>query len=110
MGRFSAALAAAALAGCGEKEEPDADVLRPSPEQQLLGRWHGRLSEKGADPFELTVTIASLERAKPNAYRYTGIDCSGVWRFLGPSDGAYRFRELYEGGGGPKCVEVGTVT
>ena len=100
----------ALLLGCGGRESSRQTSSGDLSAKKVIGNWQGEISEKGLKPFRLTVTIASLLRASQNRYHYTGIDCSGVWKFLGRRNPAFRFRELYGGGGGPKCIPSGTVT
>lgn len=97
-------------AGCGEREEPE--ITRPEePTFSILGRWEGRLQQKGLKPFPITARIGSLERSKQNTVRYGGaIDCSGTWDYLGANETSYRFRERIDRGRGGKCKGVGTVT
>lgn len=98
------------LLGCGGRESSRQAPSGGPSAKKVIGNWRGEMSEKGLKPFRLRVRIASLGRASQNRYHYTGIDCSGVWKFLDRSDSAFRFRELYGGGGGPKCIPSGTVT
>src|SRR5215216_1609268 len=91
----------AIAAGCGEKEEPDPSTLGPPPQQgasafEIEGTWQGRLRQKGMKPFRVTAMIESLDEPRHNSVTYTGIDCSGTWRFLGRAGEAYRFREVID--------------
>jgi hypothetical protein len=61
-------------------------------------------------PFRVTATIGSLDEARDNSVTYTGIDCSGTWKFLDRAGDAYRFREVIDRGAGGSCKGVGTVT
>jgi hypothetical protein len=92
-----------ALAACGEREEP---VITTENEPQY---WAGELRQKGRKPFEVEARIVSLERSKQNVVRYTGIDCSGTWDYLGASTTAYRFREVIDRGKSKQCKGKGTV-
>jgi hypothetical protein len=92
-----AVVAAAALAGCGGGAD-------------LEGRWQGRLHQRGLAPFIVTATIRSLDPEAVNTVRYSGIDCSGTWRYLGRAGDAHRFREVIDRGRGGTCKGVGTVT
>ena len=76
----------------------------------LLGYWAGQIRQAHVSPFWLTVRIASLEDPRQNVYSYTGIGCSGIWRFLGQDGPKFRLREINIGAGGPMCKNLGTVT
>jgi hypothetical protein len=102
------AVLAIALSACGEREEPEIEATAES-QFEISGEWKGRLTQKGLKPFTVTATIVSLERSKQNVVRYTGIDCSGTWDYLGATATAYRFREVIDRGQGGKCKGVGTV-
>jgi hypothetical protein len=101
-------------AGCGEKAEPDPSTLGPAPQDatgfEIEGTWQGRLRQKGIKPFRVTAMIGSLDEARDNSVTYTGIDCSGTWKFLDRPGDAYRFREVIDRGAGGSCKGVGTVT
>jgi hypothetical protein len=122
--RVAAALLAAvvvALAtGCGEKDEPSLGELEQSAraveaEQgaggfEIEGEWRGELRQRGLRPFTLTATIADLDDPSQNPVRYTGIDCSGNWSFVGRDGRSYEFEEVIDRGEGGTCKGVGTVT
>ncbi|MGH2985535.1 MAG: hypothetical protein ACRDLO_02465 [Solirubrobacterales bacterium] len=103
------ALLALVLSACGEREEPEIEASTTESQFEITGEWKGRLMQKGLQPFTVTATIVSLERSKQNVVRYTGIDCSGTWDYLGATATAYRFREVIDRGQGGKCKGVGTV-
>jgi hypothetical protein len=103
------ALLALALPACGEREEPEIEATTAESQFEITGEWKGQLTQKGLKPFTVTATIVSLERSKQNVVRYTGIDCSGTWDYLGATSTAYRFREVIGRGRGGKCQGVGTV-
>ncbi len=105
-----AALAVAlALASCGERDEPEITAAAEPP-FEITGSWRGELTQRGMKPFSVRATIASLERFKDNTVRYSGIDCSGTWEYLGASETAYRFQEVIERGKSAKCKGSGTVS
>ena len=83
-------------------------LATPGHSFEITGEWEGRLTQGGLKPFEVRATIASLERSKQNVVRYSGIECSGSWDYLGASETAYRFRETIDSGG-RKCRSTGTV-
>lgn len=98
---LASALAAVAIAACGEKEEPDSTAPPPSAdtgatEFDIIGMWEGRLTQQGIKPFRVSATIGSLDDPKLNAVHYTGIDCDGSWTYLGKSGEAFRFREVID--------------
>jgi hypothetical protein len=99
---------ALAAAGCGERDEPEISTVA-EPTFEITGDWEGRLTQRGTKPFEVRATIASLERSKQNVVRYSGLDCSGTWDYLGSSETAYRFRETIDRGASAKCKGTGTV-
>jgi hypothetical protein len=103
------ALLALPLSACGEREEPEIEATTAESQFEITGEWKGRLTQKGLKPFTVTATIVSLERSKQNVVRYTGINCSGTWDYLGATATAYRFREVIDRGQGRKCKGVGTV-
>jgi hypothetical protein len=107
-------IAAAALAGCGEKSEPDlqslAQQFRQQEEQAIVGSYHGTLHQQGTKPFQVMATVASLSDASKNVVHYTGIDCSGTWSFQKHEDGTYEFGEKIDRGAGAQCQGTGTVT
>lgn len=119
-----AALAAlaAALAGCGEKSEPDLSDVPPPPQpkpatppqglpQAVQGQWRGTLEQKGVKPFPIAVAILSATDPKENVVRYGGeIGCSGTWTYLDAEGPQVRFRERIDSGAGGKCKGTGTVT
>jgi hypothetical protein len=97
------------LSACGEREEPEVEAATTESQFEITGEWRGRLTQKGLNPFTVTATIVSLERSKQNMVRYSGINCSGTWDYLGATATAYRFREVIDRGAGGKCKGVGTV-
>ena len=97
-----------ALAACGEREEPVITTAE-QPQFEITGTWAGELRQKGRKPFEVEASIVSLERSKQNTVRYSGIDCSGSWDFLGATSTAYRFREVIDRGKSKSCKGKGTV-
>jgi hypothetical protein len=110
-----AALAALALAACGEKEEPSAKELAQATEDEqaeeefaIVGDWRGQLQQKGLKPFVVTARISGPEG--PNTVHYTGIDCSGNWTYEGRAGNAYSFNERIDRGDGGDCKGSGTVT
>lgn len=109
------AVAAMAVSGCGEKEEPSAaELAETAAEEQageefaIAGSWRGQLRQKGLDPFVVAADIAGPDG--PNKVHYTGIDCSGKWTFEGRVDDRYSFNERIDRGEGGKCKGSGTVT
>lgn len=108
-------LAAAALAACGEKDEPSASELDTTSASQqteedfaIAGEWRGELRQKGVKPFVVTAEIAGPEG--PNSVHYTGIDCSGKWTFEGRFGDEYSFHERIDRGQGGRCKGKGTVS
>jgi hypothetical protein len=78
---------------------------------ELKGTWHGELRQTGLKPFTVTVTIRSLHDANRNPVRYSGLDCTGTWAFLGSDGGGrFRFREVITAGKSPTCKGAGTVS
>ena len=76
----------------------------------ILGRWTGRLHQRGLKPFTVTATIRGFDALSRNTVHYTRIDCSGHWTFLSRSGRSYQFRELITSGRGGKCKGLGRVT
>ncbi len=105
-----AVLAVGGAAACGEKSEEAATNPPEPPGFEIEGAWSGELHQKGLHPFEVDAEIGSLDNPKQNTVRYTGIDCSGNWTFLGHEDAKYRFHELIDRGKGGECRDAGTVT
>ena len=108
-----AALAAALLAGCGEKEETvvestprttQADVLA-----DITGSWEGTLQQKGLKPFEVQATIRSPEDIRQSTVHYTEIDCSGTWTVERVRGDTVSFLESIDRGEGGECKGTGTV-
>ena len=97
-----------AVGACGEREEP-VITTADQPQFEITGTWSGELRQKGRKPFEVEASIVSLERSKQNTVRYSGIDCSGSWDFLGATSTAYRFREVIDRGKSKSCKGKGTV-
>lgn len=129
--RTSIALAIAGAlvaSGCGEKEEPTGTLATeppatgpptagPSEGFEIRGHFRGRLTQRGLKPFRVDVQIRSLTSAARNPVRYSGLSCSGRWRYLGKSGAVFRFRERISSGrtrqagtGSRKCKGLGTVT
>ena len=106
---ISASACAIVLAACGEREEPEITSM-PETEFEITGSWRGQLTQQGMKPFTVRATIASLERFKENVVTYSGLDCTGTWEYLGPSETAYRFREVIDRGRSARCKGTGTVT
>ena len=101
---LAAAAGLSALSGCGGGESSSA----AGPD--IRGEWHGRLEQRGMQPFEVQATIRSLATGKRSArVHYTGIDCSGHWTLLSRGVRGYRFREVIDRGEGAACKGVGTV-
>jgi hypothetical protein len=75
----------------------------------LKGTWHGRLAQKGLPSFTVTSTIRSLHDPARNSVRYSGLDCTGTWQYLGASRGHFRFREVITAGKSSECKGTGTV-
>jgi hypothetical protein len=104
------AVVGALLASCGG----DADQGRAPSEEpvgfDITDRWRGTLRQTGLAPFTITATIRSLGEPGANTVAYSGIDCSGHWRYLGRRGGEYRFLEVIDRGRGGTCKGVGTVT
>ena len=99
---------ALATAGCGAGRQGPGAVSNAG--DAILGRWSGKLHQKGIGVFEVRATIGSLEDPASNRVSYTGIDCGGNWTFLGSRDSVYRFREVIDHGKGGSCKGVGIVT
>jgi hypothetical protein len=78
--------------------------------RDLEGTWHGPLRQAGLKPFTVTVTIRSLHDSRRNPVRYSGLDCTGTWAFLGSAGGSLRFREVITAGKSDTCKGSGTVT
>src|SRR5215204_1665117 len=76
----------------------------------ILGRWKGRLHQRGLAPFTVTARIRGFDALSRNTVHYTGIDCSGHWTYLTRKGGSYQFREVITSGKGGKCKGVGRVT
>jgi hypothetical protein len=75
----------------------------------LRGTWHGKLHQRGLEPFTVTVTIGSLHDASRNRVRYSGLDCRGTWDYLGSRRGLFSFREVITAGKSDTCKGAGTV-
>jgi hypothetical protein len=103
----TAAVLAALAAGCGDDDEPAQAPERASPPAELRGTWGGRLTQRDLDPFRVRVTI---EGPDGNPVRYSGLDCSGTWHYLGPRGDSFRFRETIDAGRSDTCKGVGVVT
>jgi hypothetical protein len=115
------ALAAALVAGCGEKDEPDltaaaTETEAPTtttapagPAAEVAGDWTGQLTQKGLKPFQVAVRI---DPSGNGQVAYTGIRCGGSWG-LGPvqesAPPTYNFRETIRRGAGGKCKGTGNV-
>jgi hypothetical protein len=106
-----AALAPALLASCGGRGAGGAGSTAAAPRPvSVIGRWQGRLHQRGLAPFTVTADVRSLRHGGDNRVWYSGIACSGSWRNLGRLGAAWRFREVIRRGRGGKCKGVGTVT
>jgi hypothetical protein len=75
----------------------------------LKGTWHGRLAQEGLPSFTVTSTIRSLHDAARNPVRYSGLDCTGTWAYVGAKSGHFRFREVITAGRSSECKGTGTV-
>jgi len=75
----------------------------------LVGTWKGTLHQHGLKPFTATAVIRGFAGTARNTVHYTGINCSGRWKYLGRRHG-YRFHEKITTGRGGKCKGSGTVT
>ena len=82
----------------------------PTGSSALRGDWTGRLHQKGLDPFTVTAKIDAPAGSSGNTVHYTGINCSGNWRYLGSNGSEHRYREVINRGHGGKCKSVGVVT
>jgi hypothetical protein len=101
-------------AGCGDDDDEQPTLQDPSARSatanfELIGSWDGRLHQRGLKPFRLLATIRSFGEPELNTVSYTGIDCSGNWAYLGSREGAFRFREVIDRGGGGTCKGAGIV-
>lgn len=112
------AAAAALLAGCGEKSEPElagaSSTTTTSTGRatsfEIRGRWAGTLEQKGIGDFAVNATIKAPPGSKLGTVRYGGINCSGTWKYLGRDGRAYRYRETITRGTSSECKGTGTVT
>ncbi len=115
------AVAVAVAVGCGEKPEPtgtlpaDPPATESSPGTsarafEIRGHFRGRLTQRGLKPFRVDVRIRSLRSPARNPVRYSGLGCTGTWRYLGKDGDTFRFRERISSGRSRKCKGVGTVT
>jgi hypothetical protein len=109
----AALLAAALLAGCGEKEETVVESTPRTTENDVLadvtGSWEGTLRQKGLKPFEARATIRSPEDVRQSTVHYTGIDCSGTWTVERVRGKTVSFLESIDRGEGGECKGTGTV-
>jgi len=109
----AAALAAALLAGCGEKEETIVESTPRTTENDVLaditGAWEGELRQKGLKPFEVQATIRSPEDIRQSTVHYTEIDCSGTWTVERVREMTVYFLESIDRGEGGECKGTGTV-
>lgn len=106
-------LVAGAAVGCGDSDQSRTEkrtATAPPHAFALIDSWHGQLTQKKLQPFEVTATIRSLSSGKRNTVHYTGIDCSGNWTYLGRTNGVFRFREVISRGKSSSCKGVGTVS
>lgn len=104
-----AALAAILLESCGGGPGRPATTARPQA-SPIIGRWEGRLHQRGLASFRVSANIRSLDAGGANTVAYSGIDCSGNWRYLGRRGPAFRFQEVIRRGRGGSCKGVGIVT
>jgi hypothetical protein len=114
------ATASAAVAGCGGSgggystsgtaSSERAGAAPPPAARFVIGRWQGRLHERGLAPFRIAVTVRSLATTAVNEVHYTGIDCGGHWTYLGATGTTVRFREVIDSGRSSACKGVGEVT
>ena len=108
----AAALAAAVISGCGEKEEPP---VQPSPTTEndvladISGAWEGELEQKGLKPFHARAVIRSPEDSRQSTVQYTGIDCSGTWTVMDVKGETVNFLERIDSGEGGECEGTGRV-
>jgi hypothetical protein len=92
------------------EEVTPARVYLDAARLSILGRWQGRLHQRGLKPFTVTATIRGFDALSRNTVHYTGIDCSGHWTYLTRSGRSYQFREVITSGRGGKCKGIGRVT
>jgi hypothetical protein len=108
------AVLVAAAAGCGDSskgnESKKSTTTAPPHAFSLISEWHGRLTQKKLQPFDVNATIRSLSSGTRNTVHYSGIDCSGNWTYLGRTNRAFRFREVIDRGKSSTCKGVGTVS
>jgi len=103
----------AAAAGCGDSNKGSggkSTATNPPHAFSLISSWHGRLTQKKLQPFDVNATIRSLSSGTRNTVHYSGINCSGNWTYLGRTNGAFRFREVIDRGTSATCKGVGTVS
>lgn len=109
----AALLAAALLAGCGEKEETVVESTPRTTENDVLadivGSWEGTLRQKGLNPYEVQASIRSPRDRRVSTVHYTGIDCSGTWTVERVREMTVYFLESIDRGEGGQCEGTGTV-
>jgi hypothetical protein len=109
----AALLAAALLAGCGEKEESIVESTPRTTENDVLadivGSWEGELQQKGLKPFTVEASIRSPKDRRVSRVHYTGIDCSGTWTLERVREMTVYFLESIDRGQGGECKGTGTV-
>lgn len=116
---LGATIALASVAGCGEKDEPDAGEIAQQAEASVVeettpseldiaGTWSGTLRQQGLRPFKVRARIRAGDRE--SLVSYTGIDCAGTWTPEGRYNDALIFTERIDRGKGGKCKGIGTVT
>jgi hypothetical protein len=114
LARTAAALAAVVvLAGCGEKEEELGSATTSEPGAEIVGDWTGELTQAGLKPFRVAVRITDPLAGEAATVAYTGINCAGTWKSLGPAvvgTPGYRFLETIDSGAGGNCKGTGNVT
>ena len=76
----------------------------------IVGKWTGRLHQRGLPSFAVTATIHAPSSRARNDVQYTGIECGGRWMYLGREGESYHFREVITRGRSSTCKGVGTVT
>lgn len=103
-------LGAGALSSCGGRQAAGTGPGATSAPTGVIGRWQGRLHQRGLAPFTVRAVVGSLRDSGANQVWYSGIQCSGNWTYLGRRGSAFRFREVIRQGRGGKCKGVGTVT
>jgi hypothetical protein len=103
----TAALAAIALAGCGNSNDGETTATTVSADTKpIAGDWTGTLTQKGLPPFRIAV---SINGTGTGVVAYTGINCGGIWTAGTKHSAGYEFTEQIEFGSGGSCKGTGTV-